>query len=580
MRACPQCLAVYLTDPEHCAFDGERLGDINALKGLTIGEFEFDTLIGSGGTGCVYKGTTKSGEPCAIKILFGEMVGDKSLAERFRREAAAVSMIDHPNVVSTLSYGNAPNGSVYIVMEYLHGRPLKDLLEAEAPLSPERAGLLAEHIAAGLAEAHRQGYVHRDLKPGNIIVSNEHGREVAKILDFGIVASLREQGSNNRLTKTGYIVGTPTYMAPEQIDPSGLGTAVDVYALGVILYEMLCGQPPYRGSLEQVLVAKMTEDPAPLPGAGELGELTLRFLARDPKKRPQNALQARAELSRLSLLSEDPATIRADLPMLPEYSEVGPGPATERHTPIIEDMLNSGPIPAQDEWSADTRKVDLEANPASMKLPPLIIPASEALEQPADWSGPDTVMESSPSFENRVETIMETDPAVITQAEPAAPSAIVEDFPSEPPDEDPTKITTNLPGVDSAVTHSDFTEATIDEVPSPIVAPAPFSAEVTPAEGTFSPSSGPTSPELQVPDSTDDDETSIEMVQASLPIPHEVRQAREPVASPPLPAARKAPSRKLLFGLVLMFVVLLAILFGLYIAQSTETVIISVPGVR
>ncbi len=136
-----------------------------------------------------------------------------------------------------------------------------------------------------------------------------------KILDFGIVGTMRSERGESRLTKTGYVVGTPAYMAPEQIDESvDLGPPADVYALGVILYEMLAGRAPFGGTVEQILVRKLTRDPDPLPECGEIGRLALSMLRRNPAERPPTALHVSAELHRLSLLTEDPKTVLAERP--------------------------------------------------------------------------------------------------------------------------------------------------------------------------------------------------------------------------------------------------------------------------
>src|SRR5687767_2367526 len=166
MRACPHCLSVYSIDAEHCSVDGEKLGSPAVLRGKAIDAYVFDDLLGVGGTGCVYRGHTKLGVPCAIKLLFREMASDESLIERFRREAEAVTEMDHPNVVRIFGYGTTPAGTVFIAMEHLEGKTLKDILEADAPLAHARAGRIAEQMASGLGEAHRLGFVHRDLKPG------------------------------------------------------------------------------------------------------------------------------------------------------------------------------------------------------------------------------------------------------------------------------------------------------------------------------------------------------------------------------------------------------------------------------
>ena len=357
VRACSACLSVFASEPEFCVFDGQRLGEANdTLLGRALGGYRFTKLIGVGGTGCVFSGVEIStGMPCALKLLYGEMATDDSVAERIKREVDAVRSIDHPNVVKILDAGESPAGLPYMVMELIDGPTLKTIIEDEAPLHPRRAGRLAEQLVAGLAEAHHQGFVHRDLKPGNIIIGrDEHGAEHAKILDFGIVASLQLQKDEQRLTKTGYIVGTPTYMAPEQVDPKSVSPQADVYALGVILYELLAGKPPFNGSLEQILIAKMTQDPAPLPQAGELGQLVLKMLESNPKRRPPNALRISAELSRISLLSEDAATVRADaFATLPDSSLSTSSVHLIDRTVERDSEVNDSEV---NEWAVATRK--------------------------------------------------------------------------------------------------------------------------------------------------------------------------------------------------------------------------------
>lgn len=365
MRACPDCLAVFLADPEFCSFDGTKLrsGD-DALKGSELAGHRIDALLGLGGTGCVFSGTRiEDGQRVAIKVLFGEMASDKSIAQRFEREAKAMSSISHRNVVAIHDFGTLKNGLVYLIMELLDGITLRERIEQSAPLTSDHAGRILEELTSGLAEAHRLGYVHRDLKPGNVILTGPFGKEQVKILDFGIVASLREGKDKERLTKTGYIIGTPTYMAPEQVDPSAITPQIDVYALGVILYEMLTGDAPFNGTLEQILVAKMTTEPKPIPDSGLLGELVLRMLAMEPEDRPPSALHVSAELSRLSLLTDDPATVRADAPQLGLWTppeEDGGVRIIDRTdendvvvVPVDEDERPSDP------WVSDTRRVDV-----------------------------------------------------------------------------------------------------------------------------------------------------------------------------------------------------------------------------
>ena len=154
---------------------------------------------------------------------------------RFRREIEAVTAIDHPNIVKILDHGSSPADRTYMVMELVQGPTLRTIIEREAPLDARRVLHFAEQLAAGLSEAHRKGFVHRDLKPANIIVSRDAaGADLLKILDFGIVAAPLEARSE-RITKTGFLVGTPAYMAPEQVDSKTITPRADVYALGVIL---------------------------------------------------------------------------------------------------------------------------------------------------------------------------------------------------------------------------------------------------------------------------------------------------------------------------------------------------------
>ena len=403
VRACPACLSVFASEPEFCVFDGHPLASGDALFGRTLGGYRFEGLVGVGGTSCVFRGVHEAtGAPCAIKLLYGEMATDRSVAERFRREAEAVRSIDHPNVVQIFNTGRTPAGLTYLVMELIEGPTLKTIIDEEAPLAPRRAGRLAQQIVAGLAEAHNQGFVHRDLKPGNIMVKyDKRGAEQVKILDFGIVASVQESHRDQRLTRTGYIVGTPTYMAPEQVDPKTISPQADVYALGVIMYELLAGEPPFSGSLEQILVAKMTQRPPPLLGAGDLGDLILNLLEADQALRPPNALRVSAELSRISLLSDAPPTVRAHAvpaenhehavrlfdrtkDFAPSEDSSGGWSLDTRPNPMLEDGADTDSVAADDPLAPEThREADtapVEAAATDTLADPPMAPAGWHLE--------------------------------------------------------------------------------------------------------------------------------------------------------------------------------------------------------
>ena len=313
MRACSACFSVFAGNPDYCLFDGQPLADENALFGRVLDSYRIDQLIGVGATGCVFRGeNVKTGEPCAIKFVYGEIDG---VHARFRREIDAVSVLNHPNIVKIVDSGLSPAGLTYMVMELLDGPTLRAVIEEEAPLDERRVRRYARQLIAGLAEAHGRGFVHRDLKPGNIVVTRDSaGNEQIKILDFGIVSSLYGRMTDDRLTRTGFIVGTPTYMAPEQIDAKSVTPEADIYALGVILYELLTGSPPFDGSIEHVLVKKLTVVPEPVPDGGDFGALILAMLDARPERRPANGVDISASLSRISQQGADLQT--SDLPLV------------------------------------------------------------------------------------------------------------------------------------------------------------------------------------------------------------------------------------------------------------------------
>lgn len=249
------------------------------------GRYRLRSLLAVGGMGEVWRATDEVlGRDVAVKVLKEEYTGDPGFLERFRGEARHSAALSHPNIAGTYDYGEA-NGSAYLVMELVDGQPLSDVLAREGALPPERAmGLLAQ-AAAGLSAAHAVGVVHRDVKPGNLLVTPE-GR--VKVTDFGIARA----ADAAPLTATGQVMGTAQYLAPEQAMGRPSTPASDVYALGVVAYEALTGERPFTGDSQvAVAMAHINEDPSPLPpdlprGARALVE---RSLAKDPADRPQDA---------------------------------------------------------------------------------------------------------------------------------------------------------------------------------------------------------------------------------------------------------------------------------------------------
>lgn len=222
---------------------------------IVDGRYRLVREIARGGAGTVFEATHEfTGQTVALKVLRPEHTANPRLQARFLREARVLHQISHPNVVEVLDAGRTPSGQTYLAMELLEGRPLGGLLTARGKLSPSDTVQIGTQIAAALSAAHAKQVIHRDVKPDNILVLYDPGSRTwrAKLLDFG---SVRLEGSDEKLTKMGEILGSPEYMSPEQLMTEPLDHRADVYSLGVTLYECLTGRVPYPGTYAQVLLS-------------------------------------------------------------------------------------------------------------------------------------------------------------------------------------------------------------------------------------------------------------------------------------------------------------------------------------
>ncbi|HVX18772.1 MAG TPA: Stk1 family PASTA domain-containing Ser/Thr kinase [Acidimicrobiales bacterium] len=264
------------------------------------GRYELHRRIARGGMAEVFLARDQLLErPVAVKILVPEFATDQSFVERFRREAQAAANLNHPNIVGVYDWGKEA-GTHFIVMEYVDGRSLADILKAEGTVHPDRAADIATDVGAALGFAHRNGVVHRDVKPGNVLISRDG---VVKVTDFGI-ARATTSGADANLTQTGSVMGTATYFSPEQAQGRPVDPRSDLYSLGVVMYEMVCGRPPFQGDSPVAIAYKhVQEQPVPprhlntaIPPAYEA--ITMKLLAKNPANRYASAEDLRADLRR------------------------------------------------------------------------------------------------------------------------------------------------------------------------------------------------------------------------------------------------------------------------------------------
>src|SRR6185436_13456922 len=212
------------------------------------GKYRVDKLIKTGGMGSVYRGKhVLMDKTVAIKVLRPALAGDDVVVARFSCEAKAASRISHPHAVSVTDFGEAENGVVFLVMEFLHGQTLTDVIKPEGAMPLERTVEIIRQVYGALDAAHQQGVIHRDLKSDNIMLSSTNGGDWAKVLDFGIAKIQQPHGvPDPDITAANLVVGTPQYMSPEQCAQSGpLDACSDIYSFGIILYEMLAGRVPF-----------------------------------------------------------------------------------------------------------------------------------------------------------------------------------------------------------------------------------------------------------------------------------------------------------------------------------------------
>jgi len=307
--ACTICRVLYRSDFSRCPRDGGEVVAIDTwddpLLGATLaGRYLIEELIGEGGMGRVYRACHHElPRNFAIKVLFGELAALSDMRARFRKEAESAARLDHPNLVPVLDVGETDEGLLYLAMEYVAGQSLRTIIDSEGPLDAGRSASLARRLCRGLQHAHDRGMVHRDFKPDNVLVVEEDGVEVPRIVDFGLAVLAEETRGGGRLTRKGETMGTPPYMSPEQLTGRPVDARSDLFSLGVVLYEMLTGKTPFEGTMFEMVRQIATEAPPPMSTRApdisvppELERIALKLLATRPEDRYASAAEVIAEL--------------------------------------------------------------------------------------------------------------------------------------------------------------------------------------------------------------------------------------------------------------------------------------------
>ncbi len=335
-----------------CPKDGARTVPVAApsaqtypLGTLIADRYRIDAVLGIGGFGAVYRCTQLNmDQTVAVKVLRADHLSSVEHVKRFSGEAQAVSRLRHPNTIRVFDFGTHQDGALYLAMEYIEGETLGHRFDTKGALPWPQLVRILTQVCHSLTEAHAAGLIHRDLKPENVMLLSVAGdADFVKVLDFGIAKQQKEPGESN-LTETGMIMGTPTYMSPEQAKGEPIDGRSDVYALGVLAYEALVGRPPFLGDTPMTVLVKHIKDPPPdfiREGAlrevpRELEQLVLQCLAKDPRQRPQTTADLAEKLVHIAETARRPTPATA----LPA--------AGERQTRIVappEPQLTS-PLPA------------------------------------------------------------------------------------------------------------------------------------------------------------------------------------------------------------------------------------------
>jgi serine/threonine protein kinase len=412
------------------------------LSGRTLsGRYEILDRLGQGGMGQVYHARdVLLGRLVALKVLWPHLAASEAAQERFRREARAAARLNHPAVVAVYDHG-ADEDLQFLVMEHVEGRTLKEMLAEEGPLTPDRAVAVAIGLADALAAAHAAGIVHRDIKPGNVIVCSDGS---VKVMDFGIARAVTAE----TVSETAAVVGTAAYLSPEQAAGGRVDARTDLYALGVVLYEMLVGEPPFTGETPVAVAYKHLHD-EPLPPSERspgiprpLDRIVARAMAKDPDERYGSAEDMRQDLDRIFGHQTDTERL------VPEWGDVAEAVSGRPAHPwrwVLIALLLLGlaiSVPLLAGGGSTPEDLDIEERP---------LPSVPATASPRSGTGspgqpsPGVASSETPDPEESPDQGKDEQPATPQPPSPSpAESPTVEPSPSPSPAEEPSPTTSEI----------------------------------------------------------------------------------------------------------------------------------------
>lgn len=483
MRYCPACGSHYGDETVACAHDCGPTVELDELLGEVIdGRYLVEERIGEGAMGIVYRGShTALEKPVAIKVLRAALARSERLEERFFREARAASSIGHPNICDVSDFGRLKDGSVYFVMEHLVGEPLSALI-ARGRMPKEQIAHVVRQVASATGAAHEVGIVHRDLKPDNIFVTSRATEPLAiKVLDFGVA---KVADADKKLTRTGRFCGTPRYLSPEQAAGRPVDGRSDVYALGIVAYEMATGRPPFSeyGDAPTLLRAHLVETPPPPSAVVPEGDFSLLepVIMKALAKKPEDRFQDMAAMAR-ALDPLDPTARPSALSWTDSSLVMPPEEPIARRS--VAAMVGAAGILAAAAVAATLIVVGAggEEPAVANGPPPSAERAPSSLEAPRASSADPSPTRPAPAPTNLVTLQSTPDGAIVSEGDVAlgnTPMAI-----ERPPAGTTLRLTFSLPGYADALLHvgpdsADTRRVELAPAPEPRVATRPPRVDV------------------------------------------------------------------------------------------------------